>query len=137
MSTKVDRGIGRDRGWIFYNSTMQFYFQTLVVWQKAFELTKHVYYLLKLFPREEQFALTDQMRRSAVSIMSNIAEWSGRSSTADKNHFYIMAKWSAMELASQILLARDIWYIADTAEADICLWLIEEIMKMTYSMTQK
>ncbi len=70
----MDRNIGRDRGWIFYNSTMQFYFQTLVVWQKAFELTKHVYPLLALFPKEEQFALTDQMRRSAVSIMSNIAE---------------------------------------------------------------
>ncbi len=48
-----------------------------------------------------------------------------------------MAKWSAMELASQILLARDIWYITDTEESDICLWLIEEVMKMTYSMTQK
>ncbi len=53
---------------------MQFYFQTLVVWQKAFELTKHVYSLLEFFPKQEQFALTDQMRRSAVSVMSNIAE---------------------------------------------------------------
>lgn len=116
---------------------MQFYFQTLIVWQKSFELTKLVYELVKSFPKDEQFALTDQMKRAAVSIMSNIAEWSGRSSLADRNHFYIMAKSSAMELASQILLAKDISYITDTQKADICLWFIEEIMKMLYSMTQK
>jgi four helix bundle protein len=116
---------------------MQFYFQTLIIWQKAFELTKLIYALIRSFPKEEQYALVDQMKRAAVSIMSNIAEWSGRSTVADRNHFYTMAKSSAMELASQILLAKDIWYITDTEKSDKCLWFIEEIMKMTYSLTQK
>lgn len=53
---------------------MQFYFQTLIIWQKAFELTKLIYALIRSFPKEEQYALVDQMKRAAVSIMSNIAE---------------------------------------------------------------
>jgi four helix bundle protein len=48
--------------------------------------------LLKNFPKEEQFALTDQMRRSSVSIMSNIAEGSGRGTTPERNHFFHIAK---------------------------------------------
>jgi four helix bundle protein len=53
---------------------MSLYFEKLIVWQKSFLLTKHIYLMLKVFPKEEQFALTDQMRRCSVSIMSNIAE---------------------------------------------------------------
>jgi four helix bundle protein len=53
---------------------MALYFQDLIVWQKAFLLTKNIYILLKIFPKEEQFSLTDQMKRCSVSIMSNIAE---------------------------------------------------------------
>jgi len=53
---------------------MDFYFQKLIVWQKAFNVTKKVYELTKDFPSEERFSLTDQMKRSTVSVMSNIAE---------------------------------------------------------------
>lgn len=53
---------------------MTFYFEKLIVWQKAFLLSKNIHKLLSCFPKEEQFALTDQMRRSALSVMSNIAE---------------------------------------------------------------
>lgn len=53
---------------------MSLYFEKLIVWQKAFLLAKHVYKLLSFFPAEERFALTDQLRRSSVSVMSNIAE---------------------------------------------------------------
>lgn len=71
---------------------MTFYFEKLIVWQKSLLLSKTIYVLIKSFPKEEQYSLTDQMRRAAVSIMSNIAESSGRSSNADRNHFLIMAK---------------------------------------------
>jgi four helix bundle protein len=50
------------------------YFEKLIVWQKAFDLTKKVHIVTKKFPKEEQYALTDQVRRSSVSVVSNIAE---------------------------------------------------------------
>jgi four helix bundle protein len=53
---------------------MAFYFQNLIVWQKAFLLSKKIHECIKYFPHEEQYALTDQMRRSSLSIVSNIAE---------------------------------------------------------------
>ncbi len=53
---------------------MTFYFEKLIVWQKALLLTKTIHILIKSFPSEEKYALTDQMRRAALSIMSNIAE---------------------------------------------------------------
>jgi len=112
---------------------MDFYFQKLIVWQKAFNVTKKVYELTKDFPSEERFSLTDQMKRSTVSVMSNIAEWSGRTTNNDRNHFYTMAKWSAMELASQLILAQSLWYIHDAKIYDECWWELEEIAKILFS----
>jgi len=57
-----------------YNDFMALYFENLIVWQKAFLLAKNIYLCLKKFPREEQYVLIDQMKRSAISIVSNIAE---------------------------------------------------------------
>lgn len=116
---------------------MSLYFEKLIVWQKSFLLTKNVYILLRIFPKEEQFALIDQMRRSSVSVMSNIAEWSGRWTTPDRDYFLHIAKGSAMELASQLLLAKDFWYIQDLKLYDECIWLIEEVVKIIYSLTKK
>lgn len=53
---------------------MSFYFESLIVWQKSFQLSKNIHEIVKKFPKDEQFALTDQIRRASVSIMSNIAE---------------------------------------------------------------
>ena len=53
---------------------MSLYFESLIVWQKAFLLAEKTHHLIKKFPKEEQFALTDQLRRSSLSIVSNIAE---------------------------------------------------------------
>lgn len=53
---------------------MAFYFEKLIVWQKAYKLSKIIHMLIKDFPKEEQYALTDQIRRSSLSIVSNIAE---------------------------------------------------------------
>ena len=115
---------------------MSFYFQTLLVWQKAFEVTKHIYVLTKTFPADERFSLTDQVKRSSISIMSNIAEWSGRSTNNDKNHFYVISKGSAMELASQLLLAQDLWYITDELLLEKCHELLKDIVNILYSFTK-
>ena len=115
---------------------MALYFENLIVWQKSFLLAKKIHMALKEFPKEELYALTDQMRRSSTSIASNIAEWSGRGTNNEKNHFYHIAKWSAMELQTQVLLAGEFWYIEESFRNE-CTSLIEEIVRMLYAMTQK
>jgi four helix bundle protein len=73
-------------------------YQQLVVWQKAMDLVTAVYLLTENFPKTEQFGLTSQMRRCAVSIPSNIAEGSKRSTKADFKNFLVFALGSGAEL---------------------------------------
>jgi len=82
-------------------------FRDLKVWQKAHKLTLMVYHASATFPREERYGLTAQMRRSAVSVPSNIAEGCGRRG-ADFGRFMQIAMGSASELEYQMLLARDL-----------------------------
>ena len=89
----------------------QYGFEKLRVWQKSRELTKHIYLITKNYPAEEKFGLVSQMRRSAISISSNIAEGSSRKSTKDQSHFYTMSYSSAMELLNQIILSLDLKFI--------------------------
>jgi four helix bundle protein len=104
---------------------MVFYFENFIAWQKAFLLTENIYLLSKVFPPEEKFALIDQIRRASISVMSNIAEGTWRSSDPDRNHFYAMARWSAMEVASQLLIAQKFWYIQHQEKYSESLALIE------------
>ena len=76
-------------------------FQDLIVWQKATDLVIEVYNLVKELPKEEQYALSDQMRRAAVSIPSNIAEGQSRNSTKEFIQFLSVAKGSNAELQTQ------------------------------------
>ena len=73
-------------------------FQDLIVWQESMQLAKEIYKLVKLLPSEEQYALSDQMRRAAVSIPSNIAEGQARNSTKEFIQFLYIAKGSNAEL---------------------------------------
>jgi four helix bundle protein len=82
-----------------------FGFEKLEVWQKSIELSDTVYSLTRDFPTDERFGLTSQMRRSAVSIPSNIAEGSGRSSTTDFARFVEFSYSSLMELITQTTIA--------------------------------
>ena len=79
-------------------------YRDLVVWQKSMELTEEIYRLVKTLPREETYGLSDQMRRAAVSVPSNIAEGHGRNSEKEFIRFLCMAKGSVFELETQILL---------------------------------
>jgi len=83
-----------------------FRFEKLDVWQKAIEYADVVYAATRDFPSDERFGLTSQMRRSAVSVSSNIAEGSGRSSNADFSRFVEIGYGSLMESVSQSHIAK-------------------------------
>lgn len=88
-------------------------YRDLKVWQKSIELTLDVYRLTKRFPAEEVYGLTNQMRRAAVSIASNIAEGKGRSSDRDFALFPCHARGSLHELETQALAAEELGYLRD------------------------
>lgn len=91
---------------------MEFFgYRKLIAYNKACEVRRVIYQLIKKFPKEEQFALCNQLRRAAVSITSNIAEGVTRYSNKDKVHFLEMSYGSLMEVMSQIEVALDEGYI--------------------------
>jgi four helix bundle protein len=85
-------------------------FTDLKAWREAHKLVLMVYETTKTFPKEEIFALTNQMQRCAVSITSNIAEGFGRQGYKEKIQFYYLAQGSLTELKNQLLISRDIRY---------------------------
>ena len=102
-----------------------FGYRKLIAYQKAKEVVKRTYKLLKKFPSEEKFAMCDQLRRASVSITSNIAEGVNRFSVKDKARFIEIAYGSLMEVSSQFEIAEELGYItaADRLSID---QLIEE-----------
>jgi len=88
-----------------------FGYRKLIAYQKAKEVVKRTYKLLKKFPAEERYSMSDQLRRASVSITSNIAEGVTRYSVKDKVHFMEMAFGSLMEVSSQIEIAEELGYI--------------------------
>jgi len=111
-----------------------FIFKKLIVWQKAMELTRLVYGIVKQFPADERFALSDQLRRAVISIPSNIAEGNGRASNRDYAHFLAIARGSLFETMTQLELAKDLGYIKDTPSI---YSLAAEISRMLTSMLKK
>ena len=89
-------------------------FHELKVWQLGMQLTEQVYRLTADFPKSETYGLSSQMRRSAVSIPSNIAEGQGRDSTKEFIHFLAIAFGSICELETQLLLANRFNYLSET-----------------------
>ena len=88
-------------------------FRNLLVWNKAHLLTLDLYKATKLFPREEMFGLTSQIRRASASIGANIAEGCGRSGDPELRRFLLIAMGSASELEYHVLLARDLEMLHD------------------------
>ncbi len=87
------------------------YFTDLIAWQEGHKLVLKLYEVTKNFPKEETYALTDQLRRAVVSITSNIAEGFSRQSYKEKTQFYSMALGSITELQNQIIISKDIGYL--------------------------
>jgi len=106
-------------------------FKDLIVWQKSYELVLAIYKLTKNFPKEEIYGLSQQMRRSAISISSNIAEGYGRQYNKEYKQFLCIAYGSRCELETQYLLSVDLCYV-DKDES--ILKLIDEVGKMLYRM---
>ena len=111
-------------------------YKDLIVWQKAMDLAVIIYELVKKLPKQETYALSDQMRRAAVSIPSNIAEGRERSSDKDFIRFLYMAWGSKSELETQLHIAMRVDFLReeDTAEA---LRLLDEISKMLNVLIKK
>ena len=86
-------------------------FTDLKVWQEGHELVILVYKITKDFPKDELYSLTNQMRRAAASITSNIAEGFGRQGYKEKIQFYYLAQGSLTELKNQFLIAKDVGYL--------------------------
>ena len=104
-------------------------YKDLNVWQKAYELCLKIYSITAQFPKEEKYGLTSPIRRSAVSIPSNIAEGYGRKTTADYIRMLYIAYGSVCELETQILLTGDLGFI-EKGQLDIRIREIAEIERM-------
>ena len=106
-------------------------FKDLIVWQKAYQLVREAYKITKDFPKEETYGLSQQLRRCAVSIPSNIAEGYGRQHAKEYKHFLSMAYGSLCELETQYSLAVDLRY---TNKNEIVDNLLKEVGSMLYRM---
>ena len=104
-------------------------YQELLVWQKAMDLVEETYRVVRLLPREEQYALSDQMRRAAVSIPSNIAEGQQRYSTKEFVQFLSIAKGSNAELETQFMICVRLKYLGQ-AETEAAMNLCQELGRM-------
>ena len=111
-------------------------YRDLLVWQKAMDLTIEIYSIVKLLPKEETYALSDQMRRAAVSIPSNIAEGQGRESCKEFVRFLSMARGSLRELSTQLKICERLHYI-DESNTSPSSELITEVDKMITSLATK
>ena len=90
-----------------------FSFEKLDVWKNAKDLVIDIYKLTKLFPNDEIYGLTSQIRRSTVSISTNIAEGTSRNSNKDKNHFLTISYSSAMETLNHLIISKDLEYLSN------------------------
>lgn len=104
-------------------------YRNLVVWKKAKELAIEVYRLTNDESIRRDFSLVDQMRRSAVSVPSNIAEGDERKSDKDSVRFFHIAKGSLAELSTQLEIARDVGYFTE-AQVEPLITQCEELGKM-------
>ena len=93
-------------------------YRNLIVWQKAMQFTRLVYSIVKSFPVEERYALSDQLHRAVVSIASNIAEGCGRATNKDYAHFLAIARGSLYETMTQLELAQSLGYVDSLEEIE-------------------
>ena len=111
-------------------------FKDLLIWQKGIQLVEDIYNVSKMFPKEEIYGLQSQLRRSAVSIPSNIAEGFARFHNKEYRQFLYIALGSCAELTTQIIIASRLGYIKER-KTNALLSEIEKISKMTMSLIKK
>lgn len=108
-------------------------FKDLIIWQKSIVLAKQVYLLCGKIPKEEIYGIQSQIKRSAISVPSNIAEGKMRSTRKDFTQFLHIARGSLSELQTQLILVEEIFNISTKTEQDLCI----EIDKMIFMMIKK
>lgn len=111
-------------------------FRDLKVWQKGIGLVKEVYKITKSFPKEEQYCLTSQIRRAAISIPSNLAEGFRRRYSKEHKQFLSIALGSCAELETQVILAHELTYI-DKSTEQFVLELLDHICRMIVNLDKK
>ena len=104
------------------------YHKNLNVWKMGIELVKMTYEMVSQFPKSEEYALSLQMRRSAVSIPSNIAEGCGRETDKDLYNFLNIASGSVAELQTQVIISKELGYVDDTAEIDEQIEVLQKLL---------
>ena len=110
-------------------------FRDLDVWKLSIELVKEVYQITHKFPPSEIYGLTNQIRRAAISIPSNIAEGQGRNSPKEFRQFLAVSLGSLAELETQLIIAGEIGYVISN-ELDHLLFRIDTIRKMNKSLAK-
>ena len=111
-------------------------FRDLVVWQRSMQLAALVYRLTGIFPKEEMYGLTSQIRRSAVSVPSNIAEGQGRLSTGEFRQFLGIARGSNFELQTQLEIASTLKF-GNSEQINEAEGLSHEVGKMIHAILEK
>lgn len=111
-------------------------FKELIVWQKAIQLVEEVYKLLNYLPNNERYAFSDQIRRSVVSIPSNIAEGRGRNSEREFIYYLNIANGSAYELQTQLIICQRLGYLKEE-QLVTAYELCDEICRILNVMIKK
>lgn len=106
-------------------------FKELIVWQKAIELVKEVYFVTEKFPKNELYGLVSQMRRAAVSIPSNIAEGYKRKNLGEYIQFLSIADASSAELETQEIISKDLYRNINFLKMES---LLTEVQKMLFAL---
>ncbi len=118
-------------------------FTDLKSWQEAHKLVLDIYKATRSFPKEETYSLTDQIRRAAVSISSNIAEGFGRQTYKEKVQFYYLAQGSLVEVKNQLFIAKDVGYLNPQSfatlmrQANIAHQLLQGLITKSKSFIRK
>ncbi len=111
-------------------------YKNLKVWNKSIEFVSLIYKLTEDYPDTEKFWLVSQMRRAAVSIPSNIAEWSWRNWKSEYRQFLYIAKWSCLEVETQLIISKKLWFI-DKEEEIVDKYLLEIIKMLQWLINSK
>ncbi len=96
-------------------------YNELDVWKECRKLVTKVYRITKNFPKDEIYGLTNQIRRSSISIISNVAEGTGRNTTKDALQFFYISRGSLFEAEAQLIIAKDLDYITEKQLKEILL----------------
>ena len=111
-------------------------FKDLVAYKESRALVKMIYGILYKFPKEEMYALSDQLRRAAVSVPSNIAEGMGRYSVKEQTHFLEIAFGSLLEISAQLDIAGDLGYV-DTSEQEVIEKQVDRVASLISGLRNK